>query len=289
MDLVSQLLVNGIVNGSHYALLGLGFGLIFGPTRITHFAYGPLYALSAYACWATAVPLGLPLWVAAPVGVVAGALSGVATYRVLYRPFERRQSPSLVVLIASLGFFIVLENVIGIAFGSDTKVVARFNADVILLGDVVFTSVQIWQVLALLVVGSSLALFLTRSDYGKAVMAMTDNPEMARIIGIDTVTVSTLAFALGSAVAAVPAVLILLKEGATPYMGFTAVFMGFVAVVVGGIGSLRGAVIGGLALGLVESLGTWQIPTEWQSTIAFVVLFLVLLFKPRGLFARGAR
>jgi branched-chain amino acid transport system permease protein len=289
MDLVSQLLVNGIVNGSHYALLGLGFGLIFGPTRITHFAYGPLYALSAYACWATAVPLGLPLWVAAPVGVVAGGLSGVATYRVLYRPFERRQSPSLVVLIASLGFFIVLENVIGIAFGSDTKVVARFNADVILLGDVVFTSVQIWQVLALLVVGSSLALFLTRSDYGKAVMAMTDNPEMARIIGIDTVTVSTLAFALGSAVAAVPAVLILLKEGATPYMGFTAVFMGFVAVVVGGIGSLRGAVIGGLALGLVESLGTWQIPTEWQSTIAFVVLFLVLLFKPRGLFARGAR
>jgi branched-chain amino acid transport system permease protein len=289
MDLVSQLLVNGIVNGSHYALLGLGFGLIFGPTRITHFAYGPLYALSAYACWATAVPLGLPLWVAAPVGVVAGGLSGVATYRVLYRPFERRQSPSLVVLIASLGFFIVLENVIGIAFGSDTKVVARFNADVILLGDVVFTSVQIWQVLALLVVGSSLALFLTRSDYGKAVMAMTDNPEMARIIGIDTVTVSTLAFALGSAVAAVPAVLILLKEGATPYMGFTAVFMGFVAVVVGGIGSLRGAVVGGLALGLVESLGTWQIPTEWQSTIAFVVLFLVLLFKPRGLFARGAR
>jgi branched-chain amino acid transport system permease protein len=289
MDLVSQLLVNGIVNGSHYALLGLGFALIFGPTRITHFAYGPLYALSAYACWAMAVPVGLPLWVAAPVGVATGALAGVATYRVLYRPFERRQSSSLVVLIASLGFFIVLENVIGIAFGSDTKVVARFNADVILLGDVVFTSVQIGQVLALLLVGSSLALFLTRSDYGKAVMAMTDNPEMARIIGIDTVTVSTLAFALGSAVAAVPALLILLKEGATPYMGFTAVFMGFVAVVVGGIGSLRGAVIGGLALGLVESLGTWQIPTEWQSTIAFVVLFLVLLFKPRGLFARGAR
>ena len=193
------------------------------------------------------------------------------------------------VLIASLGFFIVLENVIGIAFGSDTKVVARFSADVILLGDVVFTSVQIWQVLALVAVGSALALFLTRSDYGKAVMAMTDNPEMARIIGIDTVTVSMLAFALGSAVAAVPAVLILLKEGATPYMGFTAVFMGFVAVVVGGIGSLRGAVIGGLALGLVESLGTWQIPTEWQSTIAFVVLFLVLLFKPRGLFAHGTR
>jgi len=287
MDLVAQLLVNGLINGSHYALLGLGFGLIFGPTRVTHFAFGPLYALSAYAAWAAAVPLALPLPLAALVGVIAGAAAGVAAYRFLYRPFERRQSSSLVILIASLGLFIVIENAIGIVFGSDTKVVPSFNANVILLGDVVFTSVQAMQVLALVVLGSALALFLKKSDYGKAVMAMTDNAEMARIIGIDTVKVATLAFALGSAVAAVPAVLLLLKEGATPYMGFAAVFMGFVAVVVGGIGSLRGAVIGGYALGLVENIGTWQIPTEWQSTIAFVVLFFVLLFRPRGLFGRG--
>ncbi|HEV2551965.1 MAG TPA: branched-chain amino acid ABC transporter permease [Stellaceae bacterium] len=287
MDLVAQLLVNGLINGSHYALLGLGFGLIFGPTRVTHFAFGPLYALSAYAAWAAAVPLALPLPLAALVGVIAGAAAGVAAYRFLYRPFERRGSSSLVILIASLGLFIVLENAIGIVFGSDTKVVPSFNADVILVGDVVFTSVQAMQVLALVVLGLALALFLKKSDYGKAVMAMTDNAEMARIIGIDTVKVATLAFALGSAVAAVPAVLLLLKEGATPYMGFAAVFMGFVAVVVGGIGSLRGAVIGGYALGLVENLGTWQIPTEWQSTIAFIVLFLVLLFRPRGFFGRG--
>jgi branched-chain amino acid transport system permease protein len=289
MDLIAQLLVNGIINGSHYALLGVGFGLIFGPTRITHFAYGPLYALSAYAAWTAAVPLGLPIPIAVAVGVAAGALSGMATYRVLYRPFERRQSSGPVVLIASLGLFIVLQNAIGIVFGSDTKVVSRYSPDVILLGDVVFTSVQIYQVAALAVIGGLLAVFLKRTDYGKALMAMTDNPEMARIIGIDTIKVSLLAFALGSAIAAVPAALILLKEGATPFMGFTAVFMGFVAVVVGGIGSLRGAVIGGFALGIIENLGSWKIDTEWQSTIAFIVLFLVLLLKPRGLFGRGAR
>jgi branched-chain amino acid transport system permease protein len=289
MGLAAQLLVDGVINGSHYALLGLAFGLIFGPSRITHFAFGPVYALSAYACWTAAVPLGLPLPLAAAAGVAAGALAGVATYRILYRPFERRQSPSLVILIASLGLFIVLENALGVVFGSDTKVVPGFNAAVILLGDVVFTSVQAGQVLALIALALALALFLKRTDYGKAVMAMTDNPEMARIVGIDTVRLTTLVFALGSAMAAVPAVLILLKEGATPYMGFTAVFMAFIAVVVGGIGSLRGAVLAGYALGIVENLGAWQIPTEWQSTIAFVVLFLVLLLKPRGLFGRGAR
>src|SRR6266513_599565 len=96
---------------------------------------------------------------------------------------------------------------------------------------------------------------------------------------------SALVFALGSAIAAVPACLILVKDGGTAYMGFLAVFMGFVAVVVGGIGSLRGAVAGGYALGLVESLGLWKIPSEWQNTIAFVVLFMVLLFRPQGLFA----
>src|SRR5581483_12288469 len=90
MDLVAQLLVNGVVNGSHYALLGLGFGLIFGPTRITHFAYGPLYALAAYVAWAAAVPLGLPIPLALAVGIAGGALSGVVTYLALYRPFERR-------------------------------------------------------------------------------------------------------------------------------------------------------------------------------------------------------
>jgi len=289
MELIAQLLVNGVVNGSHYALLGLGFGLIFGPTRITHFAYGPLYALAAYAAWSAAVLLRLPIPAAILVGVAVGALSGMATYLALYRPFERRRSSGLVVLIASLGLFIVLQNAIGIVFGSDTKVVARYNADVILLGDVVFTSVQIYQVAALVVIGALLALFLKLTEYGKALLAMTDNPEMARIIGIDTIKVSLLAFALGSAIAAVPAGLILLKEGATPYMGFTAVFMGFVAVVVGGIGSLRGAVIGGYALGIIENLGSWKIDTEWQSTIAFVVLFLVLLLKPRGLFGRGLR
>ena len=284
MDLVAQLVVNGLVNGSHYALLALGFGLIFGTTRITHFAYGPVYALSAYGCWLAAGPLGAPLWVAVVAGVATGAIAGVLAYLVVYRPFERQGSPPLVILIASLGLFIVLENAIGVAFSTDTKVVPAPPAGVLLWGPLVVTSSQLAQVAALVVLGAGLALYLTRTRFGKAVLAMTDNPEMARVIGIDTLRVSIAAFAIGSAIAAVPACLILVKDGATAHMGFAAVFMAFVAVVVGGVGSLRGAAAGGLALGLVESTGMAKIPTEWQSSIAFVVLFLVLLFRPRGLF-----
>ncbi len=284
MDLIAQLVVNGLVNGSHYALLALGFGLIFGTTRITHFAYGPVYALSAYGCWFAAATLGAPLWLAVVAGIATGAVAGALAYLVVYRPFEREGSPPLVILIASLGLFIVLENAIGVVFGTDTKVVPAPPAGVFLWGPLVVTSSQLAQVAALVIVGAGLALYVTRTRFGKAVLAMTDNPEMARVIGIDTLRVSLASFVIGSAVAAVPACLILVKDGATAHMGFVAVFMAFVAVVVGGVGSLRGAAAGGLALGLVESTGMVKIPTEWQSSIAFVVLFLVLLLRPRGLF-----
>jgi branched-chain amino acid transport system permease protein len=284
VDLVAQLVANGLVNGSHYALLALGFGLIFGTTRITHFAYGPVYALSAYGCWFASAGLGAPLWLAVLAGVATGAAAGALAYLLVYRPFERKGSPALVVLIASLGLFIVLENAIGVVFGTDTKVVPAPPSGVLLWGPLVVTSAQLAQVAALVILGGALAFYVTRTRFGKAVLAMTDNAEMARIIGIDTLRVSLVAFALGSAIAAVPACLILVKDGATAHMGFLAVFMAFVAVVVGGVGSLRGAVLGGLVLGLVESTGMAQIPTEWQSSIAFVVLFIVLLVRPRGLF-----
>ena len=217
-------------------------------------------------------------------GVLTGAVAGVFAYLVVYRPFERKGSTSLVILIASLGFFIVLENLIGIVFGTDTKVVPAPPSGIFLWGPLVVTGVQLVQIAALILVGWALGLYLTRTRMGKAVLAMTDNPEMARVIGIDTLRVSLIAFALGSAIAAVPAGLILIKDGATPHMGFLAVFMAFVAVVVGGVGSLKGAVIGGLVLGLIESTGMIRIPTEWQSSVAFVVLFIVLLVRPRGLF-----
>jgi branched-chain amino acid transport system permease protein len=284
VDLVAQLFANGLVNGSHYALLGLAFALIFGTTRIVHFAFGPVYALSAYGCWLAAERFSAPLPIALAAGVATGALAGTLSYLAVYRPFERKGSPSLVILIASLGLFIVLENAIGVAFGTDTKVVPAPASGVFLWGPLVVTGTQLAQVAALALVGVLVWLYVTRTRFGKALLAMTDSPEMARVVGIDTLRMSLVAFAAGSAIAAVPACLILVKDGATAHMGFIAVFMAFVAVVVGGVGSLRGAVVGGLALGLVESMGMAKIPTEWQNSIAFVVLFVVLLVRPTGLF-----
>ncbi len=288
MDLLLQLLVNGIVNGSHYALLGVGFGLIFATTRIVHFAYGPVFTFAAYICWRVSGDMGLPLWLGVPAAMLAAAVLGVASYLALYRPLELNRAPPLVPLIASLGLYIVLENFIGVLFGTGVRVV-QVDYGIFFLGPVFFTSIHVAQVACLAIVGAALWAFLRFTRWGKAILAMTDDPEMARVIGIDTFKVTLLVFVLGSVISAVPASLILLKDGASTHMGFGAVFMAFVAVIVGGVGSLRGAAAGGFLVGLVESLGLWRIPTEWQESIAFVVLFLMIMLRPEGLFGMARR
>jgi branched-chain amino acid transport system permease protein len=287
MDLLLQLLVNGLVNGSHYALLGIGFGLIFATTKLVHFAYGPIYAATAYVCWWATAVLGLPLAAAMPLAVAAAAFFGVLSYVIVYRPLQARSQSGLVPLIASLGLYTVIENLLGIVFGTGVKSVTGVSSSVYFLGPVFITSFQLLQIGALAVVGGGLAVFLRYTRYGQAILAMTDSAEMAQIVGIDTRRLAILVFAIGSAIAAVPAILILLKDSASTHMGFSAVFLAFLAVVVGGIGSLRGAVAGGLLIGLVESAGLWKISTDWQSSIAFIILFLMIMLRPDGLF--GAR
>jgi branched-chain amino acid transport system permease protein len=192
------------------------------------------------------------------------------------------------VLILSLGLSIILECLLTLAFGSSIHTVPDFSAAVFIIGPVFLTSIQIGETLALIVVAGALLLFLRQTRYGKAILALSDSRDMARIVGIDTERVSLIVFALGSAIAAVASVFTMLNEGATPTMGFYPVFVAFVVAVVGGLGSIPGSIAGGYLVGLVESLGLWKIPTEWQNSIAFVLLFVVLLVRPQGLFA-GAR
>ena len=289
MALFAQLLANGLGNGSFYALLGLGFGLIFATTRIVHFAYGPVYAISAYAAWVGGALFGLPLASSMVFAPAAAAAAGAAIYWFGYRPFERRGMASHSVLILSLGLSIILESVLTLIFGPSIHAWPDFSPAVFIFGPVFVTSLQLAETVALALVASALLLFLRATRYGKAILALSDNRDMARIVGIDTDLVSLIVFVIASVISAVAAVFTLLNEGATPTMGFYPVFVAFVVAVVGGLGSIPGSIAGGYLVGLVESLGLWKIPTEWQNSIAFVLLFVVLLVRPQGLFAGAPR
>jgi branched-chain amino acid transport system permease protein len=289
MALFLQLLANGLSNGSYYALLGLGFGLIFTTTRIVHFAYGPVYAISAYAVWFGVALPGLPLAAGVVLAPVAGAAAGAAVYWFAYRPFERRGMASHSILILSLGLSIILESLLTLIFGPAIHTVPDFSPPIFVVGPIFVTGLQFAAPICVLFIAVTLLAFLRQTRYGMAILALGDNRDMARIIGIDTDRIALVVFAIGSAVSAVAAALTLLNEGATPTMGFNPVFVAFVVAVVGGLGSIPGAIFGGLLVGLVESLGLWKIPTEWQNSIAFVLLFLVLMVRPQGLFAGAQR
>lgn len=288
MALFLQLLANGLSNGSYYALLGLGFGLIFTTTRIVHFAYGPVYAISAYAAWLATAWAGFPIAIGVLLSPIAGAVAGAAVYWFAYRPFERRGMASHSILILSLGLSIILESGLTLIFGPAIQTVPDFSPPIVVLGPVFVTGLQVAAPVVVAVIALVLLSFLRRTRYGMAILALGDNRDMARIVGIDTDRIALVVFAIGSAVAGAAAALTLLNEGATPTMGFNPVFVAFVVAVVGGLGSIPGSILGGLLVGLVESLGLWKIPTEWQNSIAFVLLFFVLLARPQGLFA-GAR
>lgn len=289
LGLAAQLAANGLISGSLYALLGVSWGLIFGTTRIFHFAHALTLTVAVYAAvlavdrWGIGLPAGFAL------AAAVGCLFGLATERAVYRPLRRVNATQLNIFLASLGLLTAGESAILIAFGPQARELPGFPVSGIALGPVAFTTVEgLWLVaswtLLVLLIG-----WLWRTRYGRAIRAVASNRELAQCVGIDPEHISLLVFAIGSALAGLGGTLLALRDTASPTMGVQPILAAFIAVFLGGIGSILGAVLGGLVLGLAENMGGLVLPGHWQGVIAFVVLFLVLVLRPSGLLGVRAR
>jgi branched-chain amino acid transport system permease protein len=285
--MISQFLLNGIIAGSVYTLFALGFSLIYQTTRFFHFAHGTVYTFGAYFAYLFFVQLGFDRWLAFPFACVATMLLGVALEVGIYKPMRNRKATDLTLLIASLGLYIVLQNVISMVWGDDTK---TMRTGEVVEGHAVLgariTNIQIAIIATSLALITLIALMLTRTKFGKALRALANDPELARLSGINSDRYIMYAFAIGYFLAAVAAIMISFDTDMTPTMGFNALVMGVIAVIVGGIGSLPGAALGGLLIGLAQNLGVYWLPSKWQDTIAFVILIGFLLFRPYGILGR---
>ena len=283
LALAAQLATNGLISGSLYALLGVSWGLIFATTKIFHFAHALTLTVAVYAAvlavgqWGWGLPAGFLL------AAVVGCLFGVATERVVYRPLRRVNATSLNIFLASLGLLIAGESAVLIVFGPQARDLPGFPISGIALGPVAFTTVEglwlvgSWALLLLLIA------WLWWTRYGRAIRAVASNRELAQCVGIDPEHVSLLVFGIGSALVGLGGMLLALRDTVSPTIGVQPVLTAFIAVFLGGIGSIPGAVLGGLVLGLAENMGGLLLPGHWQGVIAFVVLFSVLVFRPTGL------
>ena len=290
MDLVLQLLATGLVVGSVYALCALGWGLIYGTTLHFHVAHGAVFSLAAYYAYVGQMLLHLPLALAFVVASLAAAASGLLIDLLLYQRLERRGAFRTSLFIASLGLLIVVENALAIVFTPDPM---RMDIGVldtpIVLGPVFLTYLHVLTILLAAGGYAALMLFLKRSRWGQAIRAVSSSPEMARTVGIDLSRVHLLTYALGSALAAPAGILVAMDVGAEPFRGTRFVLVASVGVIMGGIGSIPGALLGGLFLGLLENVGIWKLPSEWQSAISFGTFLVFILIRPRGFFGRTVK
>lgn len=289
---LAQLIINGLIAGSIYALIALGFSIIYKTVRFFHFAHGGVYLAGPYATYGVLALLGgrwSPVnWLfAIPFGIAVSAALGVGIDRGIYRPLRERKASNLIMLIASFGIFIFIENLIALIFGSQTL---SLRSGKVAEGWKVFgaaiTPNQVIILVASIVVFGFCWFLIKRTRLGRAIQAVGDDPTGASVCGIYPERTTMWAFLIGSALAGVAGILISLETNLQPTMGFNAVLKGIIASIIGGIGSVPGALLGGVFLGLVENLGIGVVPAGWKDAISFGVLILFLLFRPQGIFGR---
>jgi branched-chain amino acid transport system permease protein len=292
-----QQLANGVAWGSIYALIALGYTMVYGILRLINFAHGDIYMVGAFAAYFLARALGVGTVVQASPLVAAAVLLGsmaiCAALGVLielfaYRPVRR--SSRITALITAIGVSLFLENAGIRLFGADPKFFPQVIAPrtITLAGGVMVTNHQITVVLVSVLLMVALTLFIQRTRTGKAMRAVAFNRDAASLMGIPVDRIITITFAIGSALAAAAGFLVgLTNPKIEPLMGIMPGVKAFVAAVLGGIGSIPGAMIGGLVMGISEYLVVGYVSSTYRDAIAFVILIIVLLIKPTGLLGRN--
>jgi branched-chain amino acid transport system permease protein len=286
--LVSYLLT-GVVSGVLWAAVAVGFNLVFGITRMFHFAYGATFTVGAYTAYACFTQFHLSLWTAIIISLIVTGIVGAILEYIVYRPLRRRKASHYSILIASIGVMAILQNVIALIWGdSETVISAGLNGTIKVFNAGISTN-NIVQIGSLLILSAVLLVILKYTNIGKAARALGHDVNRARIIGISDDRIYLITIVVTSIFLVPFAVLQLMNTGVTPYDGTQLILIASIAAFAGGIGSVSGAIIMSLLMGALSGLAVWIFPSAWQDTIVFVLIFLFIILKPSGLFGkRGA-
>ena len=289
MNLFLQLAANGLVNAALFAMMAVGFGLVWRSLRVFHLAYGGLFVASGYLFYTLTTRAGLSPVVAGTGTVLMAAGMGWLIELTLYRPFFRRNASSAAVLIASMGVLIVLENLVAIIFGNEMQTVPRKMASVVSFGTVRLTSIQLWGLGIGIVSVCSLWILARRLRTFKALWAIGDQPELIPVLGLPLYRLRAIALAIGTAMAAIPACVITFDIGIDPFVGMSYLLIAAVAVLAGGADSYRGWISGAVALAMLQSLVVWKFSARWMDLVTFGLLVAILIFRPQGLVKSARR
>jgi len=284
MSIVSQLFVNGLIAGAIYALVASGFSLIYGTCKFIHFAHGAVIAFAAYILFLLFSTLGLNFGFSVIITIILTAFLGLLMNLSIYKQLRKRKTSGVILLIASFGILILIESLILLFFGADVKTIGflKVTKGLEFLGAII-TPLQIFIIITSIILLALLFIFMKHTKVGKAMRAVSDNKDVASIVGISPEKIYNWSFVIGSAIAGIAGILVALEQNLEPTMGTGLIIKGFTGAVIGGIGSVPGAIFGSFLLGFAENFGIWFLPSGYKDAIAFILLFLFLLFRPKGI------
>ena len=281
-------LINGISLGAVYAIIALGYTMVYGIAKMLNFAHGDVIMIGSYVVFCVVSMLNLPVWLGILLSVLVCTALGVTIEAIAYRPL-RQATSSLTVLITAIGVSYFLQNVALLIFGANTKAFTSVvPLDAVKIGDsLTITGESIVTIIACIIIMIVLTLFVNKTKAGRAMLAVSEDKGAAQLMGINVNKTISLTFAIGSALAAIAGVLLCSAyPSLTPYTGSMPGIKAFVAAVFGGIGSIPGAFIGGIILGIIENLSKAYVSSQLSDAIVFCVLIIVLVVKPTGLLGK---
>jgi branched-chain amino acid transport system permease protein len=301
-SIVPQLITNSIIAGGIYALVALGFNLIYGTTKFFNLTHGVVAAIGGYTVYflTKKLPNTVPgagaffndsifgVVVACAIGVIVAAVVGFLLDRFLFKKLRARKASQMVFLVASLGAFTCLQAFLAMIFTSQFQTLGTGAGEIVTynIGGGIITQVQAIVIVSVIVIMFVLGIFLKKSLFGKSVEAISDDEQVAKVVGINTEKIIAMVFIIGSAISGLAGVLVGYDTGLEPTMGMNLLLKGVIASIIGGIGNVYGGVIGAFVLGFAENFGIWKISGEWKDAIAFGLLIVFLLVRPQGILKR---
>jgi len=287
-SIIPQLIVNSIIAGSIYSLVALGFNLIFGTTKFFNINHGVISTIAGYTVFALSKTYGMDVWLSIIIAIIFAGFVGYLSEKFVFLQMRKKRASGMVMLVGSLGLFTALQAIIAIIFTSQFQTISTdvgeskvYN----ILGGII-TQTQLIILAAAISITVTLALTMKFTKFGKAVKAISDDVEVAKIVGINANKIIARVFFIGSMIAGVAGIAIGFDTGIEPTMGMNLLLKGVIASIIGGVGNVYGGVLGAFFLGFVENFGIWKISGEWKDAIAFGVLILFLIFRPGGIMGK---
>lgn len=287
--MIWQQLFNGLTVGSTYSLIAIGYTLIFGVLRIINMAHGQIFIFGSLVGLSLVVNSGLPFGIAFPMAVIVSAILGVGLEFTALRPLRKKNVPHLASLISTIGFAILMEELTHVFFGADSRPVPAVGTTVLHVGPVQM------RIADLIIIGISLFLmfvlnyWIQKTKMGKALRATAENVETAGILGINTNAIIIITVMIASGLGGIAGMLIGIAYSALiPTMGLTLGFKGLAALILGGVGSIPGAMVCGVIIGMTEVLAVAYGDSSYRDAVAFGLIIIILLIRPQGLFGQKA-